>query len=246
MSLFQIIVTGIFIVFIVFAVLVFSGIIPFFGASPAGVGGTVILWGTLPADYLSNSLSDFNRANDKLLVVRYVQKNEETFDRELVEAIASQRGPDMILLPQDLIVRHSNKVFPISYEQMSVRSFKDTFIEEGELYFTKEGISALPLSVDPLILFWNRDIFNAEAIPTPPAFWDQFLTIAPAVTVKDEALNVSRSLIAFGEFKNVTHAKDIISMLILQAGNPITEIKEEGIVLTLSNRPGFVVTPAES
>ena len=164
MSLFQIITIGIFIFFLVFAVLVFSGIIPLFTTAPSGVSGTVIVWGTLPAESFDESLTELNKQNEGLFTVQYVEKREAAFDRELVEAIASGRSPDLMLLPQDLILRYGDKIIPVPYESLSVRDFRDAFIEEGELYLTPGGIVALPFSIDPLILYWNRDIFNIEGI----------------------------------------------------------------------------------
>lgn len=246
MSLFQIITIGVFIFFIVFAVLVFSGIIPLFGTSPDGVGGTVTMWGTLPASSLDGSIAELNIQNEGVFTLNYVEKSEDTFDAEIVEAIASNRAPDLILLPQDLIVRQENKVIPISYDSLSVRDFKNTFIEEGELYLSAQGILALPFSVDPLVLYWNRDIFNEKVVSQPPELWDQLLVLAPAFTVKDEGLNVRQSAVALGEFGNVSHSKDILSLLILQAGNPMVERSESGLTAVLDERRGLVTKPAES
>src|SRR3990167_2430852 len=124
MNLFQ---TGLLIVFaffIIFAVLVFAGIIPFFNATPDGVGGEVVLWGTLPSANLAAPLEELNRENEEVFSVRYVEKKAATFDTELVEALASGTGPDMILLPHELIVRHENKEFPIPYASFSARAFR--------------------------------------------------------------------------------------------------------------------------
>jgi len=245
MKLFQIIVIIVFAFFIIFGVLVFSGIIPFFDDAPEGVGGEVVLWGTLSGKLLATSLAELNTENEDVFSVRYVEKNESTFDNELVEALASGTGPDIILLPQDLIVRHENKVFPLPYSSFSARTFRDSYIEEGELYLRSDGILALPFSIDPLVMYWNRDIFGGAGIVSPPSEWDEFLTLAPNLTIKDEALNIRRSTIAFGDFSNIAHAKDILTMLIIQAGNPIVEVAGEKRV-ALRDQRGFVVPPAHS
>ncbi|MBI3020366.1 MAG: extracellular solute-binding protein [Parcubacteria group bacterium] len=246
MNLFQ---TGLLIVFsffIVFAVLVFSGILPFFNATPDGVGGEVVLWGTLPAAGIAAPLEELNRANEDVFSVRYVEKKAATFDTELVEALASGTGPDMILLPHELIVRHENKVFPIPYASFSARAFRDSFVEEGELYLRDDGIVALPFSVDPLVMYWNRDIFSDAGRTAPPAEWSEFLTLAPSITKKDAVLNIRQSVIAFGDFLNVRNAKDILSMLILQAGNPIVEKEGSARRVTLRENRGFATPPSES
>ena len=59
---------------------------------------------------------------------------------------------------------------------ISERDFKNTYIEEGELYLAANGILGLPITVDPMVMYWNRDIFSSAAIAAPPSYWDEFLT----------------------------------------------------------------------
>src|SRR3989338_7385655 len=190
MSFFQTTLLLFFGFFIIFGVLVFSGILPIFDNAPDGVGGEVTLWGTLPARLLEAPLAALNAQNEDLFSVRYVEKKAATFDTELVEALASGTGPDMILLPHELIVLHENKVFPIPYASFSARAFRDSFIEEGELYLRDDGIVALPFSIDPFVMYWNRDIFPDAGRTAPPAEWSEFLTLAPTITKKDAVLNI--------------------------------------------------------
>lgn len=246
MNLFQTVLLVILGFFIVFAVLVFSGIIPFFDSAPDGVGGEVVLWGTLPAAKLTASIEELNTANADIFSMRYVEKKEATFDTELVEALASGTGPDMILLPHELVVRHENKILPIPYSSFNARLFRDSFIEEGELYLRDDGIIALPFSIDPLVMYWNRDIFTDAGRASPPMDWSEFLTLASLITKKDASLNISQSLVALGDFLNIRNAKDILSMLILQAGNPIVEKEGSTRRVTLRDQRGLSTPPAES
>lgn len=246
LNTFQLIVLGVFSFFILFGFFVFSGLIPLFNSGPTGVGGTVTLWGTIPERVMRTPLDGLRETLGDLYAVTYVEKSASSFDRELVEALASGRGPDLILLPHDLIARHRDKLSPIPFETLSLRDFKDTFIEEGELYVTPSGAIALPLVVDPLVMFWNRDFFSRAAIAEPPRYWDEFLTLAPELTKTDDALNIRESAVALGEYRNVAHAKELLSLLFLQAGTPIV-IEENGASeVVLSERQGFVVPPAES
>ncbi|MBI2109337.1 MAG: extracellular solute-binding protein [Parcubacteria group bacterium] len=243
---FQVILLGVFGFFIIFAVLVFSGIIPLFNNTPKGVGGEVLLWGTLPASFLNEQIEELNREARGAWSILYIQKRPETFDAELVEALASGRGPDAIFLSQDLILRHRDKVFPIPYENLSVRQFLDTFIQEGELYLSSQGVLALPFSIDPLVMYWNRDIFSAASISKPPEAWDEFFTLALDITKTDNARNIIQSTVALGEFENILHAKEILTLLILQAGSPIVSIGASGLSSVLDEISGESTPPAES
>ena len=63
MSTFQIIILSVFLFFLFFAVLVFAGVIPFFGGAPSGVAGTVTMWGTVPESFLDDGLLALNKVN---------------------------------------------------------------------------------------------------------------------------------------------------------------------------------------
>jgi len=223
---------GIFGFFLVAGVLAFAGILPGFSSkndSEETFLGKVVIWGTLPKLSMADLVGEFNQLNKTIVTISYVEKSKGTFDQELIEALAEGKGPDVIFLPQDLILRHRNKLFPIPYTTIPERSFKDTYIEEGELYLGPLGVYGVPLIVDPLVMFWNRDIFSSALVSSPPVYWDEFFSLAKTITKIDAAQNIKQSLVSFGEYDNVANAKGILSMLIMQAGNPII-VEEKGVL----------------
>lgn len=42
---------------------------------------------------------------------------------------------------------------------------------------TKDSIIAFPLTIDPLVMYWNRDILSNAGIVKPPAYWDEIYSI---------------------------------------------------------------------
>ncbi len=237
MKSFQIIVLFIFSIFLIFGVLLFSGIVKFPGSGEnAGVSGDVTVWGTLPNSYFDKLFNEFNLAHQsESFSVRYVEKDKATFDTELVEAIAAGTGPDLVFLPQDLILRHASKIYPLPLTTISERGFKDMFIEEGELFFLGGNALAIPFIIDPLMLYWNRDSFSAAGFSKPPQYWEEFLSVVPQLTTKDSATNITKSAVAFGESKNILNSKDILSMLIMQAGSKIISYSQQsGVHVDLS------------
>ncbi len=110
-SNFQIILTIVFVVFAVLAVLIFSGIINI-GSSKSGAAaasGNVVVWGTLPESPITRILTDFNQTN-KTFAVNYVKKDASTIDSDLVQAVAFGNGPDMVVLPNDKILKYRNLI----------------------------------------------------------------------------------------------------------------------------------------
>ncbi|MSU55249.1 MAG: extracellular solute-binding protein [Candidatus Taylorbacteria bacterium] len=222
-SPFQIIVLSFFAVSIVIGVIVLSSI----KSSSQGPGATIVIWGTMPQQVFSFSTAALTQTN-KNLKFNYIEMKSDTFDRDLVEALASGIGPDVILLPQDYIVRLRDKILPMPYTALPLRDFMDTFIQEGSLYLDEGGILAVPFTVDPLVMYWNRDLLTNAGMAIPPKTWNEFITLAPKLTVRDKSINVIKSTVALGEFRNIANSKEIVSALFLQTGNPIMKHDASG------------------
>ncbi len=237
---FQIIIVVVFVMLAILGVLVFSGAIPLGGDSENLGQGTVVMWGTVRNSVMAPIVEDFNQANETF-VVQYVEKNSETFDQDLLEAIASNQGPDMFFLPDDLAFRYANKIIVIPYQSFPVANFKSTFAGAGEVFLSSNGILAFPLIIDPLVMYYNRSMLDAEGIVKPPTFWDEFITVATTLTKRDEANKVLKSGAALGHFSNVAHAKDILATLFMQEGNPIVAEREGARVSTLDD-PSYDLT----
>lgn len=243
-SFFQIIVLIAFIALAVIGVTLFAlGI----GPSWRDEIGPVVIWGTLPKDKMEALLTYLREQDDRFAAVSYVEMDPRTYDTQFVDALAAGRGPDLFLLTDQNLYFHRDKIIYIPFDTYSERDFKDTFIEGSEVFVTAQGIAALPLVVDPLVMYWNRDIFTDVSLSNPPRYWDEFFTLAPRVTQRDAARNIVRSFVAFGEYRNIDQAKDIISTLILQTGNPVVAQSEVGgYRSSLLNTLNYATPPAEA
>ncbi len=218
---FQYVVMGIFIFFIVVGAIMFS---TYRSSNKQETNISITMWGTLPEDSFNAFVSRYFNSIGVKYNVAYTQRDAETFDKDLVEALASGSGPDAIVLPENLIVRYANKIYPIPYDTLPEINFKQTFIQEGELYLNNSGTLALPFSVDPLVMYWNRDTFNNFSLTKPPQTWADIINLSPKITKKDASQNILNSTVALGEFRNVNNAKAILSTLLMQAGNPIVSL----------------------
>src|SRR3989344_631695 len=181
---------------------------------------SVTVWGSLSADAVRAAITS-GVGKDTMLRINYVQKSESTFDGDLAEAIARGRGPDIVLLRQDSLLTNLAKIESIPFSGYPLRDFRNGFIEEGELLLTGSGALGLPFSIDPLVMYWNRDIFSTEGIANPPRYWDEIPSLAQRLTRRDSS-NITRSVIALGGYDNVRNAKEILSLLLLQSGSKVT------------------------
>ncbi len=234
MSKLQIILIIVCIVGFLAGVFIFAGIIPVGTSSTTTATGNVVLWGTIKKDLIENTIDEFNRTNKTYRVV-YVQKDANALDRDLTEALASGTGPDLFFLPENLIIRHADKVLPIPYATLPEKDFRDTFISESELFLSKDGILGLPFTIDPMVMYYNRDLLEGAGVVNPPEYWSDFSDLVKKVTVLGQSKNILKSAVAFGEFSNVANAKDIISAILIQNGNSIVARTSFGDVAGFSS-----------
>lgn len=220
---FQLIIIIIFIAAAIVGILVFSGAIPL-GGNQEGSQGTVVLWGTVPTATLVTALEEFNEANPAF-VVKYEEKSPASFDRDLLEALASGVGPDIFFLTDDLLYHYANKIYPIPYSSFPLSTFKTTYAGAGEVFLMSAGVMGFPITIDPLVMYYNRSLLDAEGIIYPPSTWEEMVSLVPKLTKKDDANKISQSTVALGHASNVRHFKDILAALFMQAGNPI--VREE-------------------
>lgn len=239
---FQLIVLIVFIAAAIFGVLVFSGAIPI-GSNGSSSQSTIVLWGTVPTISISSALKDFNDTNSSF-TVKYVQKSSDTFDQDLLEALASGAGPDMFFLPDNLAYHYTNKIFPIPYASYPVSIFDSTFVDAGQVFLTDNGVLALPISIDPLMMYYSRSLFDGSGVVYPPATWNDLTAMAPTLTEKDDSGKIIKSAVALGDFSNVVHAKDILAALFMQAGNPIIKADNGVFSSTLGSSVGNYNLPS--
>lgn len=246
---FQYIFLSLFGLIAILAVLAFSSSPSSKKTTPVNVEGNIAIWGTYPQEKMNAIIIKMNEEYKSSLTISYVFHDPKYFDHDIVEGLASGRGPDILLLPDDLILRHSDKIelIPYSPDGISPSWLQNTFVQAAEIYVRDKGLIAVPFAVDPLVMYWNRDIFSNASVTEPPKYWDEFLTLTPKLTKRDpKTFNITQSTIAFGEFQNVEHAKDVLAMLLLQVGNPIVKLDyKERPVVNLINAKNNQLLPDE-
>ena len=151
--------------------------------------------------------------------VTYAKKSPENYEKELLNAMASGQGPDVFPIHNAWLPRFSDKIASAPTELISMKQYYDTFVDVATQDFISEGyIWAVPLYVDSLALYWNKDLFNTAGIPEPPKTWDAFLEDVEKITKRDDAGNIILSGAALGAGANVDNASDILSLLMMQTG----------------------------
>lgn len=242
--MFQIVLLCAFGGFAIAGILIFALLI---GSGSNSSIGEVTLWGTFDETAVTTVVRQLSENDDRLRQILYVEKNPDTFEQELTSALASGTGPDLYILRSDHAVLDASKIIVIPLEQLSREQFDTLFIEAARPFFSPDGVLAVPLVVDPYVLYWNRDLFANSGLAKPPVYWDELQPAARAVTKRNDSGSITTSAIALGEYANISHAKGIIGTLILQAGGPVTTRDNAGgLQPALQARTGSIAQPAQS
>lgn len=245
MSTVQYIILGVFILFAIAGVIVFAG----FGGSGGADSGaiTVSLWGSIPESVIKAISENINAGAPNAVKIEYTQIAPENFEAALVNAIADEAGPDMIIFPNNLLLKLQNKLSLIPWSYLSERTFKDTFVEAGEVFTTSEGAYALPFAIDPLVMYWNRDIFSSNGLAKPPTLWEDAAKISAKVSQISTNKTIQRSGLGLGEYQNISNAKEILFALAIQAGSGIIGRQGNEVVNNVLDTPaGFENPPFEN
>jgi ABC-type glycerol-3-phosphate transport system substrate-binding protein len=223
---FPLILMGVFGIFIFLAVLLFSGAIKVGKDSqdtgPKLAGANLTMWGVLPREAMVDPIASFSQENQ--ITLNYIQKSQDQIDRTLGEAIASGSGPDIVLASHELLLKHRSKFVHTPYTTYSERVYRDTYIDGARVFLLPDGILAFPLLVDPLIFFFNRVSYTNAGLLEAPKTWGQVTEYSTKLLRKSGQDSILEAGISLGSFNNIINAKDILSLLLLQAGNPIVSI----------------------
>lgn len=222
---FQLIVTSVFIVAFIIAIIVFSGLLT--PASRSGnsntVGGNVVIWGTLPREGIQQYLTEFNMDNTTYSV-SYEQFSPENFQQSLIVALANNTPPDLVLFSSEVFSQIKDKLYVTPFQAYSERTFRNTNIDGAQIFLDKSGIYGFPVVVDPLVVYYNRDILASQNIIMPPNTWVGLARTIPLLTRKTQQNTITQSAVAMGEVSNIAHYRDILSTLFLQTGNAIMSV----------------------
>lgn len=196
----------------VFAMLIFSGKIPI-GNKAKTPQGEVILWGTFPETAMNPIIQEFN-PQAKTYRVTYREVREDVFNQKLLEALANGTGPDLILAPYQTILSQSSRVYPFP---IGDKEYKDLYVNGASVLYSPHGALALPVSIEPMVLFYNRTLFAKHHIINPPAYWDEVSALVPSLTVQNNRGQFLESGIALGD-PTTPYAKEILMAIVAQLG----------------------------
>ena len=103
----------------------------------------------------------------------------------------------------------------------------------------EEKIYGLPLFVDTLAMYYNKDLFNNAGLAQSPAYWNnEFQQAVKKTTKQDTKGEIIQSGAALGGSNNIERYSDILSVLMMQNGSVMAD-DDSGQVLFNKIPPSF-------
>jgi len=213
------------VVFVVlFFVGIFTGILPgsrIFTQKPPEV--SLLIWGTDDREFFQDAITEYQLLRTNV-AVKYEQLTPDNYEQKVLNALAANAGPDIMMFHNTWLLKHFDKIVPVSETQLnrkSLQEFFPTVIEQD--FASTDKIYALPLYIDTLALLYNQDTFDKKGIAIPPKDWLDFQNLIPKLIEKNSDGTIAKAAAAIGgSDSTIASGPDLLMLLMLQAGAKMT------------------------
>lgn len=218
----QIIIIGAAVFVALIFILVFLGYLPGW-RPPVNKNGqkeiTLSFWGVEDQNAVRELIDSYSAINPNARI-SYQQFDENNYERSLVNALASGKGPDIFMVHNSWLPKHWDKISPFPDTNLSLADLSDQFATVAEQDFVSNGrIYALPLYIDTLAFIYNKNFFDAKGVAIVPKTWNDFQYLVPRLREISQDKKIIRAAAAIGgSQKSVNNAGDLLSLIMKQFG----------------------------
>lgn len=191
------------------------------GGNTGGTGGPVILtfWKTFEDSGNMQVLFEAYRQLRPNVEIVYTKKNVENYEKDLLNALAAGQGPDIFSIHNSWLPQYLDKIAPAPENVLTLKQYKDAFVDVAAEDFTEDGkVYGVPLSVDSMALYYNKDLLGTAGIAVPARTWNELVQHTRQITRQDSKGYFTRSGAALGLSQNVNRAVDIYYLYMIQLG----------------------------
>jgi ABC-type glycerol-3-phosphate transport system substrate-binding protein len=192
------------------------------GGGKGGVGNqdvTLRYWRPFADSQEMQVLINEYQSKHPNVTIEYAKRNIETYEDDLVNALASGTGPDIFAVNNTWVPKYLDKVTPAPEALVTLKDYKDSFVDVVVNDFTRgSNIYGVALSVDSLALYYNKALLGTAGIATPAKTWRELESHVQRLTVEDRSGYFTRSGVALGLNNNINRGVDVLYLLMLQRG----------------------------
>lgn len=212
-------------VIVILALFLFSGCLKKKNSVPYQI--ELEVWGVFDdSDVFAKVNKQYLDNNPQIKRVNYkkISSSEADYEKEILDALASGKGPDIIYLKNSWLPKHKNKLAFLPESEKYLTIFKENFVDVAYDDFVEDGqIYSMPLYCDTLALYYNKNLLNQVGITNPPQTWEEVKSQTKLLTKIDKFGNINQSAIALGRSSRdpggINRAPDLVSILMMQNGS---------------------------
>lgn len=203
----------------------FRFLLPLF-TGPSNEKVTLVYWGLWEDPQVMQSvINDFQKENPNI-TVSYQKQDIKEYRERFTTRSQNGNGPDVFRFHNSWVPQLKSLLLPLPNDVITPDAFQKAYYPVAQADLVKNGaIYGIPLEIDTLALFTNKEIFAASGVAVPTT-WEEFSSTARSLTVKDEQGAIKTSGAALGTFDNITHASDIVSLLLVQNGTNLIDMNQ--------------------
>jgi len=178
------------------------------------------MWGVLSADEM-DLLNGGYTAKEPGVTLTYTQIPKEQYETRLLNALASGQGPDIVMIHNHNLTKEADKLVPAPQGVVGLATVQDLYprVVEEEFIDPQGAIYALPIYLDTLALFYNKELLDQAGIAELPKTWEEFQAMIPKLReLKNNGQIVRAAAALGGSAKTVPTGIDLLQLLLLQNG----------------------------
>lgn len=188
------------------------------------------------------------QAMHPFITINYRKLTYDEYEQALLDALAEDRGPDIFSIQNTWVKKYQTKISPMpetismvypivkgtikketipelrTTKSITVADVKNNFVDTvyTDVVFPENGVNkiyGLPLSVDTLGMYYNKDLLNNAGIAELPLFWNKdFQQDVKKLTKQDLKGDLIQSGVALGGSQNIERSADVVAALMMQNG----------------------------
>lgn len=182
---------------------------------------TLTYWGLWePPSVMQPVIDEFEAANPNIKIA-YSQQTFSNYESRLFTRLQQATGneepaPDIFRIHNTWTPKYYSYLAPMPAEIMSVEEYQEKFYPTALNDFTaKNGnIYAIPLEIDGLTIFYNKQLLAEEGVTEPPEDWDSFFELASDLTKRDASGRIIQAGLAIGTSRNIMHSAEIVAYML--------------------------------
>ncbi|MCF7918214.1 extracellular solute-binding protein [Candidatus Gracilibacteria bacterium] len=200
-------------------------------------GKTLSIWAVGETDFLEalgkEFVSTLGTQNTKVQVLSF--RNQQELETTLLNQMALGKGPDVLYTNDDWVTHNKEKIVSLVGDSgLSIEKFKIFFISASQGLINGDFILGVPLGVETLGMFYNREYLEERLdLETPPSTWEAFRDNVKMLTKQDNSLTrFSLSGAAIGRTDNIQYGGEIAENLLFQLTGNLFDQSGEAIFAT--------------